>query len=76
MKTLSNIADRQEILSRITNLSERDRALWGKMTANEILCHLSDCYLPIADRTLWRSCGMHPFSLRETTLSIRASKLA
>lgn len=42
MRTLSNITDRQEILSRIANLSARDRALWGKMTVNETLCHLSD----------------------------------
>lgn len=44
MRTLSNITDRGEILSRIANLSARDRALWGKMTVNETLCHLSDCY--------------------------------
>lgn len=58
MRTLSNITDRREILSRIANLSARDRALWGKMTVNEMLCHLSDCYrVALREKTVQDASG-------------------
>lgn len=44
MKTLESIDVRQEILTRLTQLSEGDPALWGTMSAHQMLCHLRDSY--------------------------------
>ncbi len=44
VKTLAHAADRQDILIRISNLSITDRPKWGRMTAGEMVCHLSDSY--------------------------------
>ena len=44
MKTLATVADRQEILSRISSLSDIDERRWGKMTVHQMLCHLNDSY--------------------------------
>ncbi len=45
MKTLNNALNRKEILTRIGQLSPTDRALWGKMSVHQMVCHLSDSYL-------------------------------
>jgi hypothetical protein len=45
MKTLSCATDRQEVLTRINNLSPADRAIWGKMSVHQMVCHLTDSYL-------------------------------
>jgi len=42
MKNILNTKNREELLTRINNLQESDHALWGKMNANEMLCHLAD----------------------------------
>lgn len=42
MKNIVNKKNREDILARITNLKETNAALWGKMSANEMLCHLAD----------------------------------
>jgi len=34
--------NREELLKRINTLKDSDHALWGKMNANEMLCHLAD----------------------------------
>jgi hypothetical protein len=44
VKTLSNLADRQSISLRLSELSSADAARWGTMTAHEVLCHLDDSY--------------------------------
>ncbi len=44
MKTLANGEVRQEVLSRIAQLSHEDEAKWGKMSAHQMLCHLRDSY--------------------------------
>ena len=42
MKNILNVQNREEIFTRINNLKETNTALWGKMTVNEMLCHLAD----------------------------------
>ncbi|NCQ18732.1 MAG: hypothetical protein COZ80_13215 [Ignavibacteria bacterium CG_4_8_14_3_um_filter_37_9] len=42
MKNILNAQNREELLTRITNLKETNSSLWGKMYANEMLCHLAD----------------------------------
>ena len=44
MKSLANLADRQNISLRITALSPDDAARWGTMSAHQMVCHLDDSY--------------------------------
>ena len=59
MKSLANAANRHEILIRISNLSELDRAKWGRMTAGQMLCHLSDSYrVGLGEKTASQATGI------------------
>jgi hypothetical protein len=42
MKNILNVQNREKLLTRINNLKETNSHLWGKMSANEMLCHLAD----------------------------------
>lgn len=42
MKNILNDQNREELVTRINNLKETNSALWGKMSVNEMLCHLAD----------------------------------
>ena len=42
MKNLQNNSDRDEILRRLKTVRADSNRLWGKMTANQMICHLSD----------------------------------
>jgi hypothetical protein len=44
VKTLSNLADRQNISLRLSALSPDDAAHWGSMSAHQMVCHLDDSY--------------------------------
>jgi Protein of unknown function (DUF1569) len=44
VKTLSSLADRQNISLRLKELSPEDRARWGLMTVHQMVCHLDDSY--------------------------------
>jgi hypothetical protein len=44
VKTLSNLADRQNISSRISVLAPADMARWGFMSVHQMVCHLNDSY--------------------------------
>jgi len=44
MKTLSNRENRREIRRRLAQLSPKDQARWGQMSAHQIVCHLRDSY--------------------------------
>jgi hypothetical protein len=44
VKSLQAVVDRDEVLGRISALTARDTRRWGKMTAHEMVCHLSDSY--------------------------------
>jgi Protein of unknown function (DUF1569) len=44
VKTLSNLADRQNISLRLSALSPDDAARWGSMSAHQMVCHLDDSY--------------------------------
>ena len=41
---LGNSTVRQQILQRIATLRPETRPMWGKMTAPQMLCHLSDSF--------------------------------
>ena len=42
MKTLANPADKKFLLERLASLRSDSPRVWGKMTASQMLCHLSD----------------------------------
>jgi hypothetical protein len=44
MTTLGDTAGRQEIVDRIAQLSVSDKAIWGLMSAHQMVCHLADAY--------------------------------
>jgi len=44
MKTLGNAQDRAEILARLRKLRPDSQRQWGKMTAHQAICHLSDAF--------------------------------
>lgn len=44
MKSLSNSGDKTEVLERLTRLKSDSHALWGKMNAHEMICHLNDSF--------------------------------
>ena len=59
MKTLSNLADRQNISLRLTQLSTADTARWGLMTAHQMVCHLVDSYkVALAEKNASEATGL------------------
>jgi hypothetical protein len=44
MKTLLHPADRDEILRRISGVRAESQRRWGKMSAAQMICHLSDSF--------------------------------
>lgn len=42
MKSINDSQTKQEILKRIDSLSVNSKALWGKMNAGQMICHLGD----------------------------------
>jgi uncharacterized protein DUF1569 len=43
-KTLGNPSDKQEILRRLQVIQPTSQRRWGKMSAHQMVCHLSDSY--------------------------------
>ena len=44
MKSLKNLRDQQEIFRRLAELSPDDKARWGFMSVQQMVCHLDDSY--------------------------------
>ncbi len=44
MKTLGNLTDQRELLDRLAQFTEADKALWGSMSVQQAICHLNDAY--------------------------------
>jgi hypothetical protein len=44
MKTLLNSGDREEILARLAKVYPANPRRWGKMSAAQMVCHLSDAF--------------------------------
>jgi hypothetical protein len=47
MKTLASPVDKQDALSRLAKVQSNSRALWGRMSAHQMLCHLTDSFLAV-----------------------------
>jgi hypothetical protein len=58
MRTLANTNDRNELLARLQRLEPDSRALWGRMTAGQMICHLSDSFrVGLDERTVSMATG-------------------
>ena len=44
MKTLANAEDMTEIVQRLKAIGSASQRRWGKMTVDEMVCHLSDAF--------------------------------
>ena len=52
MRTLASPADLATIRDRLATLTPNDAARWGRMTVNQMLCHLRDSFeVPLGERT-------------------------
>ncbi|HET7208508.1 MAG TPA: DUF1569 domain-containing protein [Terriglobales bacterium] len=52
-KTLANAAGRQEITTRLAQVQKSSARRWGKMTAHQMICHLSDSFrVTIGDKSV------------------------
>ena len=52
MKTLKNLTNRQTIALRLAELSPEDKARWGSMSVQQMVCHLDDSYkVPLGEKT-------------------------
>ena len=57
MKTLAHERDRAEIARRLTTIRPDGRALWGKMSAHQMVCHLSDSFRMALGRKTAKNVG-------------------
>lgn len=44
MKTLASSRDREEILRRLKEMRPESTRLWGRMSAHQMICHLTDSF--------------------------------
>ena len=55
MKILSNSLDKEELCRRLQTVSADSRARWGKMTAHQMVCHVTDSYCgPMGEKPMGR----------------------
>jgi hypothetical protein len=58
MKTLSNPRDKEEILRRLQTIGPETPRRWGKMSAHQMVCHLSDgCRMYIGEKKVKPTAG-------------------
>jgi hypothetical protein len=44
MKTLTNVADKKELIDRLKTLTNKCPRTWGKMSSHQMVCHLNDSF--------------------------------
>jgi hypothetical protein len=61
MKNLRNVKDREEIARRMGNVRADSPRLWGKMSAHQMICHMSDGFrLYMGERKADAVGGIYP----------------
>jgi Protein of unknown function (DUF1569) len=50
VKTLARRRDRDEILARLRTVRADSQRRWGRMSAHQMICHLSDAFLMVQGR--------------------------
>ena len=59
MRTLANPEDTNEVLSRLRRVQPGKKALWGRMTAPQMICHLTDSFrLVLGERQVSSATGV------------------
>src|SRR5277367_575329 len=59
VNSLSKPADRENISSRLSQLSPQDTARWGKMSVHQMICHLDDSYkFALGEKTVSPATGL------------------
>jgi Protein of unknown function (DUF1569) len=52
MRTLASSSDRESMLRRISALTASDQRQWGRMSVNQMICHLNDaCKLGLGEKS-------------------------
>ena len=58
MKTLARERDKAEVLARLGAVRPDSARRWGRMSAHEMVCHLSDCFLMgLGEKAVSRAAG-------------------
>jgi len=61
VKTLGNAEGKEEVLRRTENVRPDSRRLWGKMSAHQMICHLSDGFrMYMGEKKVAPVGGMYP----------------
>ncbi len=61
MKTLLNAKDKDEIVRRLETIRPESRRRWGKMSAHQMVCHLSDSFrVYMGEKTVTPAPGRYP----------------
>ena len=61
MKNLRNAKDKEEITRRIARVRPDSSRLWGRMSAHQMICHLSDGFrLYMGEKKVAPASGMYP----------------
>jgi hypothetical protein len=61
MKNLRNANDKEEIARRVDSVQPDSARLWGKMSAHQMICHLSDGFrLYMGEKKVAPAGGMYP----------------
>jgi Protein of unknown function (DUF1569) len=72
MRTLESQSDRASIVERISALASSDRRLWGRMSADQMVCHLCDSYkVALGEKTVSMASGF----MRRTIVKFIALRL-
>jgi hypothetical protein len=61
MKSLRNAKDKEEIARRLETVRADSKRLWGKMSAHQMICHLSDGFrLYMGEKKVAPAGGIYP----------------
>lgn len=64
MKTFANPQDKAEILRRLESIRPTSPRQWGKMSAHQMICHLTDSFrATMGDKAVSRMPGVYPRTL-------------
>ena len=59
MTTLGNSTGQYDIVNRIGRVSVHDKAVWGRMSAHQMICHLADSYrVPLGEKKASLATGL------------------
>lgn len=61
MKTLANPRDREEIVTRLAAIDRGSQRRWGRMTAHQMICHVTDAFrMSVGELQVSRATRMLP----------------